>query len=214
MPVTAKRFTSSGDMYNAEMKDESMSASPARMTIELPQNVKERLEGLARATERSEAGLAVEAISSYVELQELQIQAGVREADAGDFASEDEVAAILTGEPSDSRPPSLLQEVPADAPRTDESPKLKPLSKTAIKRIRARLAERSAKSKASAEPRLSPPSPPPRYDEVFSEGQHWLDSLAGEEFAQDSGRLSLSEDPRVRSAPRPHPGAWPSSERV
>jgi predicted transcriptional regulator len=86
-------------MYNAEMKDESMSASPARMTIELPQSVKERLEGLARATERSEAGLAVEAISSYVELQEFQIQqiqAGIREADAGDFASDDEVAALLT----------------------------------------------------------------------------------------------------------------------
>ena len=76
-----------------------MSASPARMTIDLPQNVKERLEGLARVTERSEARLAVEAISSYVELQEFQIQqiqAGVREADAGDFASDDEVAAILT----------------------------------------------------------------------------------------------------------------------
>ncbi len=76
-----------------------MSASPARMTIELSQNIKERLEGLARATERSEARLAEEAISSYVELQEFQIQqiqAGVREADAGDFASDDEVAAILT----------------------------------------------------------------------------------------------------------------------
>jgi RHH-type rel operon transcriptional repressor/antitoxin RelB len=75
-----------------------MKASPARMTIELPQNVKERLEGLARATERSEARLAVEAISSYVELQELQIQqiqAGVRDADAGNFASDDEVAAVL-----------------------------------------------------------------------------------------------------------------------
>ena len=86
-------------MYNADMEDKSMSASPARMTIELPQNVKERLEGLARLTERSEARLAEEAISSYVELQEFQIQqiqAGIREADAGDFASDDEVAALLT----------------------------------------------------------------------------------------------------------------------
>ncbi|MEA2600742.1 MAG: hypothetical protein QOF89_1734 [Acidobacteriota bacterium] len=72
---------------------------PISLTIELPKKVKERLERLARATERSEADLAVEAISSYIEFQELQIlqiQAGIREANAGDFASDDEVAAVWT----------------------------------------------------------------------------------------------------------------------
>jgi RHH-type rel operon transcriptional repressor/antitoxin RelB len=76
----------------------SMSASLARMTIELPQSIKERLEGLARSTDRAESSLAVDAISSYVELQEWQIkqiEAGIREADAGDFASDDEVAAVF-----------------------------------------------------------------------------------------------------------------------
>ncbi len=75
-----------------------MSASLTRMTIELPQGIKKRLEGLARSTDRAEASLAVDAISSYVELQEWQIkqiEAGVREADAGDFANDDEVAAVF-----------------------------------------------------------------------------------------------------------------------
>jgi RHH-type rel operon transcriptional repressor/antitoxin RelB len=64
------------------------------MTIELPQSIKKRPEGLAQSTDR----LAVGAISSYVELQEWQIkqiEAGIREADAGDFASDDEVAAVF-----------------------------------------------------------------------------------------------------------------------
>jgi RHH-type transcriptional regulator, rel operon repressor / antitoxin RelB len=75
-----------------------MSGPTTRMTVELPLEVKERLEGLARATDQSEARLATEAISSYVELQEWQIQQikeGLREADAGDFASDDEVAAVF-----------------------------------------------------------------------------------------------------------------------
>jgi hypothetical protein len=71
--------------------------------------------------------------------------------------------------------------------------RLKPLSKTALKRIRARLKERSVKLKA-ASPRLVPPNPPPRYDEVFAQGQQWLDSLAGETIACESGRLTFSDD--------------------
>ena len=76
-----------------------MSEMIARMTVELPMNIKERLEELARTTERSEARLAAEAISSFVELQEWQIreiEAGLRDADAGDFASDEEVAAVFT----------------------------------------------------------------------------------------------------------------------
>ena len=75
-----------------------MSTPITRMTVELPLEMKERLEGLARATDQSEARLATEAISSYVELQEWQIQQikeGLREADAGDFASDEEVAAVF-----------------------------------------------------------------------------------------------------------------------
>lgn len=69
-----------------------------RMTVELPLQLKSRLEELAKAAEFSSAELAVDAISSYVELQEWQIrqiEAGVREADAGEFASDEEVAAVF-----------------------------------------------------------------------------------------------------------------------
>lgn len=75
-----------------------MSGPTTRMTVELPLDLKERLEELARATDQPEARLATEAISSYVELQEWQIQQvreGLREADAGDFASDEEVAAVF-----------------------------------------------------------------------------------------------------------------------
>jgi len=69
-----------------------------RITVEVPLEVKQRLEGLARVTDQSEARLATEAISSYVDLQEWQvrqIEEGLREADAGDFASDEKVAAVF-----------------------------------------------------------------------------------------------------------------------
>jgi predicted transcriptional regulator len=68
------------------------------MTAELSLVVKERLEGPAGATDQSEARLATEAISFCVELQEWQIQQiqeGLREANAGDLASDEEVAAVF-----------------------------------------------------------------------------------------------------------------------
>ncbi|HEY4069521.1 MAG TPA: CopG family ribbon-helix-helix protein [Burkholderiaceae bacterium] len=67
------------------------------MTIRLDDDVKDRLEGLADATQRSKSFLAAEAIRAYVESNEWQIgeiQAALKEADAGDFASDKEVAAV------------------------------------------------------------------------------------------------------------------------
>jgi RHH-type rel operon transcriptional repressor/antitoxin RelB len=46
----------------------------------------------------SEQGYQIEAVSSDVEIQEWQIneiEEGLREADAGDFASDEEVAAVF-----------------------------------------------------------------------------------------------------------------------
>jgi RHH-type transcriptional regulator, rel operon repressor / antitoxin RelB len=68
------------------------------LTVHLPTEVRERLAALARTTEQPEVGLAAEAIRSYVELQEWQIgeiEQGLRAADAGEFASDDEVAAVF-----------------------------------------------------------------------------------------------------------------------
>ena len=70
-----------------------------RMTVELPLQLKNRLEELAKSTEASSAELALHAISSYVDLQEWQIrriESGLREADAGDFATDEEVAAVFS----------------------------------------------------------------------------------------------------------------------
>ena len=72
--------------------------SETRMTVQLPESILQRLEALARTTERSPSGLAADAIAAYVDLQEWQVErvrVGLREADAGEFASDEEVAAVF-----------------------------------------------------------------------------------------------------------------------
>ena len=67
------------------------------MTVRLEDDVKERLDVLAEATQRSKSFLAAEAIRTYVENNEWQIgeiRMALKEADAGDFASDNEVAAL------------------------------------------------------------------------------------------------------------------------
>lgn len=69
------------------------------MTIRLEPELKERLDKLATATHRSKSFLASEALREFVELNEWQIQEtldAIKEADAGDFASETEVADALS----------------------------------------------------------------------------------------------------------------------
>jgi predicted transcriptional regulator len=67
------------------------------MTIRLEDEVKDRLDHLAQATQRSKSFLAAEAIRVFVETNEWQIgeiRAALKEADAGDFASDKDVAAV------------------------------------------------------------------------------------------------------------------------
>jgi RHH-type rel operon transcriptional repressor/antitoxin RelB len=67
------------------------------MTIRLEPAVKDRLDRLSEATHRSKSFLAAEAIREYVETNEWQIQeirAALAEADAGDFATDDDVKAL------------------------------------------------------------------------------------------------------------------------
>jgi RHH-type rel operon transcriptional repressor/antitoxin RelB len=68
------------------------------MTIRLESTVKQRLDRLSTATKRSKSFLAAEAIREYVSINEWQIQeirAAVAEADAGDFASDADVKAVM-----------------------------------------------------------------------------------------------------------------------
>ena len=67
------------------------------MTVRLKDEVRDRLDRLAEATQRSKSFLAAEAIRAFVETNEWQIgeiRAALREADAGDFASDKDVAAL------------------------------------------------------------------------------------------------------------------------
>ena len=67
------------------------------MTVRLEDEIKDRLDQLAEATQRSKSFLAAEAIRAFVETNEWQIgeiRAALREADAGDFASDKDVAAL------------------------------------------------------------------------------------------------------------------------
>ena len=67
------------------------------MTVRLEEDVKDRLDQLAEATKRSKSFLAAEAIREFIENNEWQIaeiNTAIKEADAGDFANDKEVAAL------------------------------------------------------------------------------------------------------------------------
>lgn len=69
-------------------------AESTTLTVRLNARLKKKLEKLACSTKRSKSFLAGEAIAKFVELNEWQvkeIKAGLKEADAGDFASSGEV---------------------------------------------------------------------------------------------------------------------------
>ncbi|MGA7297990.1 MAG: CopG family ribbon-helix-helix protein [Rhodanobacteraceae bacterium] len=68
------------------------------MTIRLDADIKARLEALAKSTDRSRSWLAGQAIREFIDLNEWQvseIRSGIEEADAGDFASSDEMASLV-----------------------------------------------------------------------------------------------------------------------
>ena len=64
------------------------------VTTRIDEETQSRLDQLAKATDRSRSWLVADAIRRYVEEEGWQVAAieeGVRQADAGDFATEDEV---------------------------------------------------------------------------------------------------------------------------
>ena len=68
------------------------------MTVRLESELKDRLDKLADATHRSRSFLAGEAIRKFIELNEWQIQElqkAIKEADAGDFASNKEIKDVF-----------------------------------------------------------------------------------------------------------------------
>lgn len=74
----------------------SATAMSSTMTVRLDEEMKARLEKLASATQRSKSFLAAQAIQEFVKINEWQIRgvrAALKEADAGDFARDEEVRA-------------------------------------------------------------------------------------------------------------------------
>ena len=70
----------------------------AVVTLRLPSDVKALLDKLAEATHRSRSYLCGEAIRQYLDLEAWQIgeiQQALTEADAGDFAADAEVDAVV-----------------------------------------------------------------------------------------------------------------------
>jgi RHH-type transcriptional regulator, rel operon repressor / antitoxin RelB len=75
-----------------------MTMETTTLTLRVPSEIKEQLDKLADATHRSKSYLAGEAIRQYLELEGWQIgeiQQALKEADANDFASEDDVDAMV-----------------------------------------------------------------------------------------------------------------------
>ncbi len=69
------------------------------MTIRLESELKQRLDQLAEATHRSKSFLAAEALRDFIELNEWQIQEiaeAIKEADSGEFASDEEVNKVFS----------------------------------------------------------------------------------------------------------------------
>lgn len=67
------------------------------ITIRLEDEIKERLDHLAEATQRSKSFLAAEAVRAFVESNEWQIaeiQTALKEADAGDFADDKHISTL------------------------------------------------------------------------------------------------------------------------
>lgn len=92
----ARRYQKDRSVYDVVYK-QALDPMSTTMTIRLDDDVKDRLDVLADATQRSKSFLAAEAIRAFVETNEWQIrevQAALKEADAGDFASDKDVAAL------------------------------------------------------------------------------------------------------------------------
>lgn len=68
------------------------------MTIRLEPELKSRLDKLSAATHRSKSFLAAEAVRGFIEINEWQIEEikdAIKEADANDFASDQEVQTVF-----------------------------------------------------------------------------------------------------------------------
>jgi predicted transcriptional regulator len=97
-------------------KDEFMASTV--LSVRVPEELKEQLEFLSRATKRSKAYLAAEALSEYVRRnawKAKELQEAVAEADKGVFISHEAMAAWVDSRGSDHElPPPAPDVIPSD----------------------------------------------------------------------------------------------------
>lgn len=97
---------------------------------------------------------------------------------------------MLKAAPGD--PLSFRPARPEREPGPPVAPPAASLSKTAVKKLKARIADRLREKR---EERAAGLEPAPRYDEVFLDGQQWLDSLTEVEPIEGSrGRLHFPDE--------------------
>ena len=73
-------------------------AETAQVTIEISEDLQKQLDDLARAMERPRSWVIGRALEDFVAVNAwhvAEIEAGLAEADAGDFASDEEVRAVF-----------------------------------------------------------------------------------------------------------------------
>ena len=73
-------------------------STPSTIQISLGTKIKDRLQALAKSKNCSEADVAAEAIAAYLDHQAWiasEIEQGVKEAEAGDFATPEDAEAVF-----------------------------------------------------------------------------------------------------------------------
>ena len=68
------------------------------LSARIPDALSERLDALAQATGRNKSFLTEQAVAEYIAREEWQvaeIRAAIKEADAGDFATDEETSAVF-----------------------------------------------------------------------------------------------------------------------
>ena len=68
------------------------------INVRLPEALYKQIEALAKATARSKSFLTIDALTNYVQSESWQIsdiQEGIMEADAGEFATDKQVKAVF-----------------------------------------------------------------------------------------------------------------------
>lgn len=89
----------------------------------------------------------------------------------------------------------LAEEAPPrlPAPTTTDAKPLPVISKTKIKKLKARIEKIYEERTAREQRELVAPDPPPLYDEVYFQGVEWLEQLAGSPVEETHGKLTFDD---------------------